>query len=242
MTLSITDLSYDYGRQPVLKQVTLKLEPGFNVLLGPNGAGKSTLFSLLTGLYVSKQGEIAYGDLDLSEHPRAVRSVLGVVFQQSTLDLDLTVKQNLFYHASLHGLSAKQALANIDDILHDLKLSQRLNDRVRTLNGGHRRRLEIARALMHQPKYLLLDEPTVGLDNESRQLIIHHIRTLAEARDICVVWTTHLMDEVSDQDNLIVLNRGKVKVQGICAGLCQAQGAEHVYQLYHMLTDSTEVM
>lgn len=212
------------------------------MLLGPNGAGKSTLFSLLTGLYVSKQGDIAYGDLSLTKQPRAVRALLGVVFQQSTLDLDLTVKQNLLYHASLHGLSAKQALANIDDILTDLKLSQRLSDRVRTLNGGHRRRLEIARALMHQPKYLLLDEPTVGLDNESRQLIIGHIRKLAQARGICVVWTTHLMDEVCEQDNLIVLNRGEVKAQGICAELCCTHKAEQVYQLYHILTDSAEIM
>lgn len=242
MTLAVTDLSYDYGRQPVLKQVTLKLSAGFNVLLGPNGAGKSTLFSLLTGLYVSKQGEIAYGDLALSEHPRAVRALLGVVFQQSTLDLDLTVKQNLLYHACLHGLSASQALANIEDILSDLKLSQRLHDRVRTLNGGHRRRLEIARALMHQPKYLLLDEPTVGLDNESRQLIISHIRKLAQARGICVVWTTHLMDEVSDEDNLIVLNRGEVKAQSNCAELCRTHKADQVYQLYHMLTDSAEIL
>lgn len=242
MTLAVTDLSYDYGRQPVLKQVTLKLGADFNVLLGPNGAGKSTLFSLLTGLYVSKQGEIAYGDLDLSEHPRAVRALLGVVFQQSTLDLDLTVKQNLLYHACLHGLSASQALANIEDILSELKLSPRLHDRVRTLNGGHRRRLEIARALMHQPKYLLLDEPTVGLDNESRQLIISHIRKLAQARRICVVWTTHLMDEVSDEDNLIVLNRGEVNAQGNCAELCRTHKAEQVHQLYRILTDSVEIL
>lgn len=242
MTLTVSDLNYDYGRQPVLKHVNLSLLSGFNLLLGPNGAGKSTLFSLLTGLYISQKGQIAYGGLDLIEHPRAVRALLGVVFQQSTLDLDLTVKQNLIYHASLHGLSASQALENIGDILADLKLSQRLNDRVRTLNGGHRRRLEIARALMHQPKYLLLDEPTVGLDNESRQLIISHIRKLAHARGICVVWTTHLMDEVSDMDNLIVLNRGEVKAQGISEQLCRHHGVEHVYQLYHILTDSAEIM
>jgi len=242
MSLRVIDLSYDYGRQPVLKSLSFVLSNGFNVLLGPNGAGKSTLFSLLTGLYESRQGEITFSDLDLKAQKRQVLARMGVVFQQSTLDLDLTVQQNLLYHASLHGLSSQQAMNNVSGILEELQLLNRLDDRVRSLNGGHRRRLEIARALMHQPQILLLDEPTVGLDNDSRNLIVEHIRELAKKRGICILWATHLMDEVQSGDQLILLDKGEVKAQGKAGNLCQQHDTDDVYQLYRKLTQTVEIM
>ncbi|ROV59962.1 ATP-binding cassette domain-containing protein [Vibrio ponticus] len=241
MTIVVRDLSFDYGRRPVLSNVSLVIEPGFNILLGPNGAGKSTLFSLLTGLYQTKKGEVGFGRLSLAKHRRAVLSQLGVVFQQSTLDLDLTVKQNLIYHACLHGLSFDDALQNITHILNDLQLLPRLNDRVRTLNGGHRRRLEIARAMMHCPRYLLLDEATVGLDNESRSLILQHIRHQCQRQDLCVLWTTHLMDEVESSDSLIVLSQGLIKAHDTAGKLYQQHQVGDVYQLYRQLTQSMEI-
>ncbi|OLQ86310.1 ABC transporter ATP-binding protein [Vibrio panuliri] len=237
MTIVVKDVHFDYGKVAVLKSVSCTLETGFNVLLGPNGAGKSTLFSLLTGLSPIQKGEIGYGQLSLNHNRPKVLSQLGAVFQQSTLDLDLTVKQNLIYHASLHGLHIDSALKNIKDMLCDLQISERLNDRVRTLNGGHRRRLEIVRAMMHKPHYLLLDEPTVGLDNESRNLILSHIRNLATQHGLCVLWMTHLMDEVSLEDSLIVLNRGHVKAKGRAQTLCETHGVRDVHQLYRKLTD-----
>lgn len=242
MTITVKDLSYDYGRQPVIDNLSLVIQPGFNVLLGPNGAGKSTLFSLLTGLYQTLQGEVGYGQLSLQQHRRKVLSQLGIVFQQSTLDIDLTVKQNLIYHACLHGLSFSTALKNIEHILDALQLSSRLNDKVRTLNGGHRRRLEIARAMMHKPNYLLLDEPTVGLDNESRSLIVGYIRQQCKQQRLCVLWTTHLMDEVESSDLLIILSKGQVKAEGPTEQLCREFQADDVYQLYRQLTESVEIV
>jgi ABC-2 type transport system ATP-binding protein len=242
MSILVENLSYSYGRKQVLKELNFSLTAGFNVLLGPNGAGKSTLFSLLTGLFETGHGEIKICNVDLIEQKRSALRLMGVVFQQSTLDLDLSVKQNLLYHASLHGISPVSALKNIEPILEQLQLSERLNDRVRLLNGGHRRRLEIAQALIHQPKVILLDEPTVGLDTDSRRLIIEHVRGLAHELGICILWATHLMDEVSGDDELILLDKGQVRAQGRCHRLCDDNDTKNVFELYHKLTSNVELM
>lgn len=242
MSITVKNLSYSYGRQDVLKGLNFSLNLGFNILLGPNGAGKSTLFSLLTGLAENSESEITVCECSMKEQKRKALERIGVVFQQSTLDLDLTVKQNLLYHASLQGLSSEEALHNIADILSRLQLSERLNERVRSLNGGHRRRLEIARALMHKPKVLLLDEPTVGLDSDSRMLIIEHIRQLAIERGICILWATHLMDEVAKEDQLILLDKGQIRAFGLSESLCEKNEVPDVFQLYHKLTKNPEIM
>ncbi|MEC4724141.1 ATP-binding cassette domain-containing protein [Shewanella sp. D64] len=242
MSIWVENLSYSYGRKQVLNELSFSLTAGFNVLLGPNGAGKSTLFSLLTGLFETGHGQIKICNFDLIEQKRSMLRLMGVVFQQSTLDLDLSVKQNLLYHASLHGISPVLALKNIKPILEQLHLSERLNDRVRQLNGGHRRRLEIARALIHQPKVILLDEPTVGLDTSSRRLIIEHVRALAHELGICILWATHLMDEVSSDDVLILLDKGQVRAQGHCNRLCDDNDTKNVLELYHKLTSNRELM
>lgn len=242
MGIVTNNLSFAYGKKKALNNVDLNLTSGFNVLLGPNGAGKSTLFSLLTGLTQSVHGTIHINDNDLSHSKSKIMSQMGVVFQQSTLDLDLSVKQNLFYYASLHGISPKKALKNIETILAQLSLTERLNDKVRTLNGGHRRRVEIARALIHQPKVLLLDEATVGLDVDSRLLIISYVRDLCEQRDICVLWTTHLMDEVKPSDQLIIINKGEIQAQDQSSKLCEKHDVQDIYQLYFALTQNVEAV
>ncbi|NRA69821.1 MAG: ATP-binding cassette domain-containing protein [Gammaproteobacteria bacterium] len=238
----IKELTFNYGKKTALNNLNLSLSSGFNVLLGPNGAGKSTLFSLLTGLSQSSHGTIELNSLNIKGDKSQIMSQLGIVFQQSTLDLDLSVKQNLLYHGSLHGLSPAQTLANIESILSQLNLSDRLNDSIRSLNGGHRRRVEIARALIHQPKILLLDEATVGLDIDSRQLIIDHIRTLCQQRSICVLWATHLIDEIKSDDQLILLDLGRVVAQGNSGQLCRSHQVEDIYQLYRQLTNSRELL
>ncbi|MBL4823305.1 MAG: ATP-binding cassette domain-containing protein [Colwellia sp.] len=242
MGIVTNDLSFAYGKKTALNKVNLTLPAGFNVLLGPNGAGKSTLLSLLTGLTQTVHGTITINDNDLSKHKSTIMSQMGVVFQQSTLDLDLSVKQNLLYYASLHGIAPKKALNHIDIILAQLSLTERLHDKVRTLNGGHRRRVEIARALIHQPKVLLLDEATVGLDVDSRLLIISYVRNLCAQRDICVLWTTHLMDEVEPSDRLIVINKGEIQAQDQSSKLCKQYKVADVYQLYFALIHNTEVV
>jgi ABC-2 type transport system ATP-binding protein len=242
MGIVINDLSFAYGKKKALNKVNLSLTTGFNVLLGPNGAGKSTLFSLLTGLTQTVNGTININEDDLSNNKSKIMSQMGVVFQQSTLDLDLSVKQNLLYYASLHGIAPKKALTNIELILSQLSLTERLNDKVRTLNGGHRRRVEIARALIHQPKVLLLDEPTVGLDVESRLLIISYVRNLCTELGICVLWTTHLMDEVEQSDQLIIINKGEIQAHDQSSLLCEQYNVNDIYQLYFALTHNTEAV
>jgi ABC-2 type transport system ATP-binding protein len=235
-------LSFAYGKKKALNNINLVLNNGFNVLLGPNGAGKSTLFSLLTGLTQTMHGTIKINQDNLSDNKSKIMSQMGVVFQQSTLDLDLSVKQNLLYYASLHGIAPKKALVNIELILSQLSLTERLHDKVRTLNGGHRRRVEIARALIHQPKVLLLDEATVGLDVDSRLLIISYVRNLCAQREICVLWTTHLMDEVQPSDQLIIINKGEIQAQAQSSQLCEQYNVDDIYQLYFALTKNTEAV
>ncbi|MCW8865356.1 MAG: ATP-binding cassette domain-containing protein [Colwellia sp.] len=242
MSIVTNQLTYYYGKKAAINELSINLTQGFNVLLGPNGAGKSTLFSMLTGLYQAASGDIKINGYDFRDNKADIMRSMGVVFQQSTLDLDLSVKQNLLYFAGLHGISSSQALENIHSILTQLALMPRLNDKVRALNGGHRRRVEIARSLIHQPKVLLLDEATVGLDIDSRKMITQYVKTLCQQRGICVLWATHLMDEVSDDDHLLIINEGNIQAQGVSSTLCKKHQADDVYQLYRRLTANAELV
>lgn len=212
--LVVRDLSFRYGAKQALDKVSLEVKPGsFCALLGPNGAGKSTLVSLLTRLLVAPEGEITIAGENLSRFPRRALAQLGVVFQQPTMDLSLTVRQNMAYFASLHGLPRKSLTLRIDEALDQLGMGERADEKVAKLNGGHRRRMELARSLLHRPKVLLLDEPTVGLDAAARQSITERVHKLAED-GMSVLWTTHLTDEVRDSDALLVLHRGHVVADG----------------------------
>lgn len=225
--LEVSQLSFAYGPRQALDQVSLSLAPGrFAALLGPNGAGKSTLIALLTRLYDLQQGDIRVGGCSLRNAARAALRQLGVVFQQSTLDLDLSVEQNLHYHAALHGLSRRQGQARIDAELARQGLSERRRDSVRALNGGHRRRVEIARALLHEPRLLLLDEASAGLDPASRLALNRHIRQLCQEQRLSVLWTTHLLDEVQADDQLLILHQGRLVASGVAATISQEQGGD----------------
>ncbi|MHC5788936.1 ABC transporter ATP-binding protein [Pseudomonas idahonensis] len=225
--LEVSQLSFAYGPRQALDQVSLSLAPGrFAALLGPNGAGKSTLIALLTRLYDLQQGDIRVGGCSLRNAARAALRQLGVVFQQSTLDLDLSVEQNLHYHAALHGLSRRQGQARIDAELARQGLSERRRDSVRALNGGHRRRVEIARALLHEPRLLLLDEASAGLDPASRLALNRHIRQLCQEQRLSVLWTTHLLDEVQADDQLLILHQGRLVASGVASTISQEQGGD----------------
>ena len=242
MSIVTSQLAFYYGRKAAIDGLNLNINNGFSVLLGPNGAGKSTLFSMLTGLYQAASGDININGYDFINNRSNIMQSMGVVFQQNTLDLDLSVKQNLTYYAALQGISSSQALENISVILSQLQLTERLNDKVRSLNGGHRRRVEIARALIHQPKVLLLDEATVGLDIDSRKMITEYVKTLCQELGICVLWATHLIDEIADDDQLIIINEGKIQAQGVSGDLCKKHQATDVYQLYRTLTSNVELI
>lgn len=217
--LSVSGLSYSYGARRALCDVTFTVPKGqFCALLGPNGAGKSTLFNLLTGLFSAGQGQINVAGIDFARNPRRALARMGVVFQQPTLDLDLTVRRNLLYFAALHGIAGAEASRRADAALSRLGMAERSGELVRSLNGGHRRRMEIARALIHRPDCLLLDEPTVGLDAASRYAITDHVHTLAD-EGLSILWATHLTDEVRDTDHVILLHQGALIACGTAAGL-----------------------
>ncbi|MGQ9366443.1 ATP-binding cassette domain-containing protein [Azospirillum sp. ST 5-10] len=223
--LAVAGVSYAFGRRQALDDVSFSLDAGrFAVLFGLNGAGKTTLFSLLTRLYTTRRGRIRILGRDLERDPGAALARLGVVFQQSTLDLDLTVRQNLEYHAALHGLSRAETRRRIDEELGRNGLADRADDRARALSGGQRRRVEIARALLHRPDLLLLDEPTVGLDVRSRQDIEAHVRALCGSERLAVLWATHLTDEAAPGDRLLVLHEGRLRFDGTVAEAMAGRG------------------
>ena len=213
--LSIEGLGHRFGPRRVLNDVSFSISPGdFMVLLGLNGAGKTTLFSLATRLYVQREGAIRIFGMDIREQASKCLRRMGVVFQQPTLDLDLTVEQNLLYHASLHGLSHREAVQRGVAEMERVGLADRRRDKVRQLSGGQRRRVEIARCLLHRPRLLLLDEPTVGLDIASRQFMLDHTRQLCREEGIAALWATHLIDEVGDGAQVVVLHKGEVRAVG----------------------------
>ena len=208
--LRIEGVRKAYGKREALKGVDLVVGNGeFVALLGPNGAGKSTLFQLLTGLFNPDAGRIRVRGHELARNPARVLAEIGVVFQQATLDGDRSVLANLRFHASLHGIRGHEARARIDDALTRLGLTERAADPVRELSGGNRRKVELARALVHRPSVLLMDEATVGLDPASRRQLLAEVRRLCTA-GTGVLWATHLVDEAEQADRVVVLHRGEV--------------------------------
>ena len=235
--LSVSGLSFSYGAVRALDDVSFEVMPGrFTGLLGPNGAGKTTLFALITRLLIQDRGRIEIASRDLARAGSAALAPLGIVFQQPTLDLDLTVGQNLAYFASLHGLSGTARDHAIARELERMDMGARSGERVRVLNGGHRRRVEIARALLHDPSVLILDEPTVGLDVPSRAAIVAHVHALARDRGLAVLWATHLIDEIEAGDDIVLLHRGRVVEQGTAGQVVKRTGAKDLGDAFDGLT------
>ncbi len=235
--LSIAGLGHAFGKRTVLHDVSLTLRPGeFAVLLGLNGAGKTTLFSLATRLYHGRCGTICIYGHDLRRNPPEALRHVGVVFQQPTLDLDLSIEQNLHYHAALHGIGRRDAAARIVLELDKVEMSARRADKVRELSSGQRRRVEIARALLHRPSLLLLDEPTVGLDVASRHYIHAHVRSLCRERNVAALWATHLVDEAESDATVIVLHEGRVLARGTAREVVAAAGAPSLRDAFLGLT------
>jgi len=238
--LAIDGLSHWYGSRRALDDVTFALQPAtFSVLLGLNGAGKSTLFSLVTRLYAVRRGRIRIFGHDVGPSPGEALRRLGVVFQPRTLDLDLSVMQNLRYHAALHGIGAREARARGEAMLARVGLSERADDKVRNLSGGQMRRVEIARALLHRPRLLVLDEPTVGLDIKARSEILGHVHSLVIEDGVCVLWATHLVDEIGDKDDVIVLHLGKILAHGPASELVAQSGAADIRGAFSALTSAS---
>ncbi len=213
--LSVEGVSHAFGRVAALSEVSLAVEEGrFVALLGVNGAGKTTLFSLVTRLYDNVSGRIAVCGHDVRREPGPALAAIGVVFQSRAVDLDLTVRQNLVYHGALHGLTRAETEARAGELLAAVRLSEKIDTRVAALSGGQLRRVEIARALVHRPRLLLLDEATAGLDVKSRREVVAAVRGLVAREGVGVLWATHLFDEIAPEDAVVLLHEGRVIARG----------------------------
>ena len=223
--IAIIGLSKSYGRVKALEDVTFTAPPGaVTALLGLNGAGKTTLFQILTGLFVADAGRVVVRGQDIARSPTAALARMGIVFQQTVLDLDLTVAQNLRFYAGLHGMRGARAETAAEQALTILGCADLGPSTVRQLSGGTRRKIEIARALLTSPDVLLLDEPSGGLDTGSRADLVRTLFGLAADRGTAVLWATHLVQEIEQARAVVILHRGRVAASGSPASLMAQAG------------------
>ena len=231
------DVRKGFGAVQALDNVSLRVAPGEMVaLLGPNGAGKSTLFQILTGLFVADAGGVEVLGADMRRNPVAALARLGVVFQQMALDLNLSVRANLRFHADLHGLPRRSANLRIDQMLAHSGLTAQADAPARSLSGGNRRKVELLRALLHEPALLLMDEATVGLDPASRNQLVDEVVALTASRGMGVLWATHLVAEAERAHRVVVLDKGRVLFDGVAADLCAQQGQPTLEAAFLQLT------
>jgi len=211
----IAGLRRTYGSFTALESLDLEVPRGsLFALLGPNGAGKSTTIKILTTLLAPSAGTARVAGFDVAREPRRVRSATGVVFQESSLDDRLTAHENLMLHVSVFGVPPGEREARVNEGLAWIGLAAVARQRVRSFSGGMRRRLEIARALTHRPEVLVLDEPTVGLDPQTRRVVWDHLLSIAASRERTVFVTTHYMDEAERCGDVAILDHGKLIARG----------------------------
>lgn len=223
--LEVDRLVKRYGSRVALQGLSLRLPPGQCVaLLGPNGAGKSTLFQVLTGLFAADEGDVRVDGLSLRHQGPSALARIGVVFQQMSLDLDLSIERNLRFHADLHGLPRAVATERITQGCTAVGLGDQLARPVRELSGGNRRKVELVRALLHRPALVLMDEPTVGLDPKSRRDLLALILADVRERGSSVLWATHLVEEAQACDRVLVLHLGRLLADGTPAQVCTTLG------------------
>ncbi len=241
--LTVKNISKRYGERQALINLSFDLGAGqFCALLGPNGAGKSTLFQLLTGLFVPDQGDILVDGIALRDKPSHALARIGVVFQQQALDLDLSVRRNLRFHADLHGIAGAVAKQRIADDSAAMGLAAELDRPCRELSGGTRRKVELVRALLHRPGLILMDEATVGLDPKSRKDMLAAVHADVMQRRSCVLWATHWVEETTDADKLLVLHQGARIAEGSPADVTRALGQPTLEQGFISRTAISPVM
>ncbi len=209
--IRVQGVSHWYGQRQALNDVSFEIAAGeIFVFLGPNGGGKSTLFRLLSTLLPLAQGEVEILGFDLRRQIAEIRARIGVVFQSPSVDRKLTVGENLMHQGHLYGIRGAELRRRSEELLEKFRLTDRQRDRVETLSGGLRRRVELAKGLLHRPRLLLLDEPSTGLDPAARSDVWDYLRELREQDGVTVVLTTHLLEEADKADRIAILDRGKL--------------------------------
>jgi ABC-2 type transport system ATP-binding protein len=228
-TIYVDGLTKRYGEIEAVRGIDFEVAPGeIFGFLGPNGAGKSTTISMLCTLVAPTSGTAIVAGFDVNRDRDAVRRNIGLVFQDTTLDTYLTAEQNLRLHAELYGVQRELIRPRMQQVLEMVGLWERRASAVATYSGGMKRRLEIARGLMHSPRVLFLDEPTVGLDPQTRRSIWSYIRELKDAEDITIFMTTHYMDEAEFCDRIAIMDKGVIVVLDTPDALKASVGTDRV--------------
>jgi len=218
--IEVQDLTKRYGEHEAVKGISFNVGEGeFFAFLGENGAGKSTTINILTTILEKTSGDVKIFSNTLGADDDEIRSLIGIVFQNSVLDDKLTVKENLYTRGSYYGLSRKETSARIESLGESLGLGDILRRKYETLSGGQRRRVDIVRALINRPKILFLDEPTTGLDPKSRKIVWDYIDLLRREEGMTIFLTTHYMEETRDADNVVMIDKGRILASGTPAEL-----------------------
>lgn len=227
--IELDNLTHDYGSRLALNGLSFQVGSAeIFGLLGPNGSGKTTLFRILSTLMVPTGGHARIAGFDVAKEPNQVRQQTGIVFQATSLDVKLTVAENLMHQGHLYGLSGRHLQARASEVLARVGLSDRAKDMAETLSGGQKRRVELAKGLIHSPSVLLLDEPSTGLDPGARMDLWNYLRILRDEQGVTVLVTTHLMEEAEHCDRLAILSAGKLVAHGTPAELKAQIGGDVV--------------
>lgn len=214
-TITIDAVTHRYGDRVALDDLSFQVQPGeIFGLLGPNGGGKTTLFKLLSTLMPIQSGQLSVAGFNVAARADDVRRSIGVTFQAPSVDIKLTVRENIVYQGRLYGLSGATLRERVAAQMDRFQIADRANDLVQTLSGGLKRRVEIAKSLLHNPRVLLLDEPSTGLDPGARFDLWRALQTLRAESGVTVLVTTHLMEEAEKCDRLVILDRGRLAAMG----------------------------
>lgn len=247
--IKVESVSYAYGERSALRDVSFDVQPQeIFGLLGPNGSGKTTLFRLLCTLMPIQSGNAVLAQADVSNAPEVVRRKIGITFQSPSLDDRLTVRENLKHHGHLYGLRGVELSQRIKELLDHVGLADRMTEIVSRLSGGMKRRVEIAKGLLHRPEILLLDEPSTGLDPGARHDLWRYLRQLREEQQVTILVTTHLMEEAERCDRLAILNQGELvaldtpeRLRSSIGGDCITIEATDTDQLRKKLTEQFQL-
>jgi ABC-2 type transport system ATP-binding protein len=236
--IEVDNLVVKYGHFEAVKGISFSVdESKIFAFLGPNGAGKSTTIKVLTTLIPPTSGQVLLNSQDVVRNKLKARQSFGIVFQDPSLDDELTAYENMRLHAVLYHLPRKEIKDRIMTLLTLVELDDRRDSRVKTFSGGMKRRLEIARGLLHHPKVLFLDEPTVGLDAQTRNLLWHYVQKLNKSEDMTVFFTTHYLEEAENYaQEIVILDHGEIIAQGSAADLMKKNHAKNLEEAYLNLT------
>lgn len=239
--IEVKNVTKKFGNFTAVDNISLVVKKGeIFAFLGPNGAGKSTTIKMLTTLLKSTAGEIFLNSHHVAENPHETRKSFGIVFQDPSLDNELTAYENMQFHAILYGLSKEIWRPRIAELLKLVGLYERKNSFVKHFSGGMKRRLEIARGLLHHPKVLFLDEPTIGLDPQTRNLIWTYIQNLNKTEQVTIFFTTHHMEEVEKiAQRVAIIDHGKILKIGTIKEIIEELDAKNLEEAFIKLTGST---